>query len=210
MIDLDAFVLCGGLGTRLRPAVGTLPKPIAPIAGRPFLDLLLGYGAAQGLRRFVLCAGYGAEEIAGLARGLGRHGEIVISAENRPLGTAGALRAGLAHGRSDTSVAMNGDSFAAVDLAALIAFHRERAARFTLAVVSAEQGEEGGAIRLDRDGAVRSFEEKRRLTSGDFLNAGHERSHSHRDMLLLRQRQNSLKSRRHDLMQPGMDIGFLP
>ena len=53
-----AIILAGGLGTRLRAAVPDLPKPMAPIAGRPFLEYLLDYWAAQGIRRFILSVGY--------------------------------------------------------------------------------------------------------------------------------------------------------
>ena len=60
---MDAIILAGGLGTRLRPLVSDVPKPMAPVKGRPFLELLLEYWIGQGVRRFVLSVGYLAERI---------------------------------------------------------------------------------------------------------------------------------------------------
>lgn len=169
---LDALVLCGGLGTRLREAVPDRPKPLAPVAGRAFLDILLAHLAAEGVRRFVLCTGHRAEDVEREAASLARHGEIVLSCEATPLGTGGALRHALGHVCGDAFFALNGDSLCPISLADLLAFHRARRARVTLGLVPAETASEGGVVRLAGDGEVLAFEEKPARREGAFTNAG--------------------------------------
>jgi len=86
--EIDAVVLCGGLGTRLKKVVSDRPKPMADINGRPFLELLLGSIAKFGFRRFVLCAGYMADSITDFFASKRLPFEVVVSRESRPLGTA--------------------------------------------------------------------------------------------------------------------------
>ena len=115
----EAIVLCGGLGTRLRPVVSDVPKPMAPVAGRPFLDYVLAFLAAEGVSRVVLAAGYKAAVIE--ARYGGRWGtlEIAYSIESEPLGTGGALRQALARLEGDAGVVVNGDSLLLAPMAPL-------------------------------------------------------------------------------------------
>jgi D-glycero-alpha-D-manno-heptose 1-phosphate guanylyltransferase len=131
---VEAIVLAGGLGTRLRAAVSDLPKPMAPVSGRPFLERLLEYWIGQGVRRFVVSVGYLAERITGH---FGRHwrgADITYVPETQPLGTGGGLLLAAVEARSTEFVVMNGDSFFAVPLAELTAFHRDRAADWSLAL----------------------------------------------------------------------------
>lgn len=165
-------MLCGGLGTRLRPVVTGVPKPLAPIAGRCFLEWLLQHLSSQGLRRFILCSGYLAENIDALEPTLSRWGEVVLSPESEPLGTGGALRNAMRHARSGPFFVLNGDSFANVDMVAMLAFHQAARAQISLAVVPAEAGQEGGALTLSRKAEIQSFEEKGRLTANVHLSAG--------------------------------------
>src|SRR4051794_18495018 len=94
---MEGIILAGGLGIRLRKRVCDIPKPIAPIAGRPFLCWLLDRLAQVGFRRIVLALGYGR---AAIIEALGpRHGgiELAYAVEDQPLGTGGAIRHALAH-----------------------------------------------------------------------------------------------------------------
>ena len=104
--DLDAYVLCGGLATRLRSALGDQPKTLAAIGGRPFLDILLAWLRRQRVERFVLCAGHRASAIEQALPALAVHGQLTLSIEGEPLGTGGGLRQALAHGRSDPFLAI--------------------------------------------------------------------------------------------------------
>ena len=115
----EAIVLCGGLGTRLRPVVSDVPKPMAQVAGRPFLDYVLAFLAAEGVRRVVLAAGYKAAIIQdryGLRWG---ELEIAYSIEDEPLGTGGALRQALGRLEGDAGLVVNGDSLLLAPMAPL-------------------------------------------------------------------------------------------
>jgi len=118
---LDALVLAGGFGTRLAATVPGLPKPMAPVCGRPFLELLLGALRSKGLRRAVLSLGYRAEMIT--AHFGPRFGELelVYEIETTPLGTGGAIRAGLARCQGEAALVVNGDTLLDLELGALCA-----------------------------------------------------------------------------------------
>jgi len=171
-VDLDAYVLCGGSGTRLRPAVADLPKPLAPIEGRPFLDVLLGWLRQQGVGRFVLCAGFRAEAIEASLPWLRTHGEVALSTEDEPLGTGGALRNALAHGSSDPMLALNGDSICPLDVGAMLTSHLESGAFLTLAVARAPTLTDFGSVEIAADGRVSAFAEKCPDSRGGLANAG--------------------------------------
>ena len=115
----EAIVLAGGLGTRLLNVVADLPKPLAPVAGRPFLAHLLDQLAAGGLRRVILATGYLAEKIE---QTIGRRWaglDIAYSTEPFPLGTGGAIRRAASLLQGDGVHLANGDTFLRYDLQAL-------------------------------------------------------------------------------------------
>jgi D-glycero-alpha-D-manno-heptose 1-phosphate guanylyltransferase len=117
---MEAVVLAGGLGTRLRQVVPDLPKPMAPVAGRPFLEILLGALAAKGIDRVVLSVGHRAEAITGHF-GSRWHGlEIDYAIEATPLGTGGAVRLALSRCRHDPVLVVNGDTFLDLEVDALM------------------------------------------------------------------------------------------
>lgn len=129
---LQAVILAGGLGLRLRSAVPDLPKVMAPVAGQPFLHHLLTGIHRSGVRRAVLCLGYRAEEIAGHFGDGSRLGlRITYSVESKPLGTGGAVlnAAPLLDG---SFLLLNGDTALEVDLASLAAYHRARGGLITM------------------------------------------------------------------------------
>jgi D-glycero-alpha-D-manno-heptose 1-phosphate guanylyltransferase len=119
----EAIVLCGGLGVRLRSVVSDVPKPMAPVGGRPFLEYPLEFLRRQGLSRVVLAVGYKREVIIDH---FGAHWsglEIDYAVETEPLGTGGGVRLAAARLKTDRALLLNGDSFLArpiKDLAAAI------------------------------------------------------------------------------------------
>jgi D-glycero-alpha-D-manno-heptose 1-phosphate guanylyltransferase len=114
---MEAIVLAGGFGTRLRAVVPDLPKPMAPIAGRPFLEILLSVLAENGFRRVVLSLGYMADSV------VGHFGEefagmsLVHEIERTPLGTGGAVRRALRRCESDHVFVLNGDTYLDLEFA---------------------------------------------------------------------------------------------
>ena len=119
----SAFVLAGGLGTRLRSAVPDLPKPMAPVSGRPFLEHLLDYWIKQGISRFVLSVGYRHEIITAHFGSKYREAAIEYVTETTPLGTGGGLLLGAQKlDQTEPFLLLNGDTYFAVDLKTLIEF----------------------------------------------------------------------------------------
>jgi D-glycero-alpha-D-manno-heptose 1-phosphate guanylyltransferase len=108
---VEAIILAGGFGTRLRSAVPDVPKPMAQIAGKPFLELLLRSLAARGIEKVVLSVGFRAECITGHFAGHFAGLEIAYEIEDKPRGTGGAIAAALRHIRGYGVFVINGDTF---------------------------------------------------------------------------------------------------
>lgn len=160
--DVPCLILLGGLGTRLRPALGDMPKPMAPIAGKPFLEYLIRWLGRAGFTRVVLCLGYRADQIVehfrrGDAFGL----KLTYSIENEPLGTWGAIRLAGEHISHPYFVVLNGDSWLQVDLCRLLEFHVHKKGISSIAAVEVENASRFGSIRLDPSERVTEFLEKR-------------------------------------------------
>src|SRR6266404_4634 len=112
---MDAIVLAGGLGTRLRSVVSNVPKPMAPVGGRPFLDLLLGSLKAKGITRVILSIGYMSDAITSYFQRNALGMELVFEVEPSPLGTGGAIAAALRQVHSDYVLVLNGDTYLDLD-----------------------------------------------------------------------------------------------
>jgi len=117
----EAIVLAGGLGTRLRSAVNDLPKPMAPIAGQPFLAYLLRYLERSGIRRLVLAVGYRHEAIQDFFGSAYGKLQLDYSVEEELLGTGGGLRQALQYVQDTYAFVVNGDTFLRLDYAAMAA-----------------------------------------------------------------------------------------
>ena len=176
LADTDVLVLAGGRGTRLRPVLPDRQKVVADVSGEPFLARLVRFFANSGARRIVFAIGHRAEQVQDFIATCDLADvELVVSHEERPLGTAGAIRHALPLLRGDAFVVANGDSFAALDLAALVASHREWRARMTLALVRVQDVSRYGSVDITDGSAVRSFVEKSTDADpprGGLVNAG--------------------------------------
>ena len=171
--DVEAVILCGGLGSRLRPAVPDLAKCLAPVGDRPFLEYVLLQLRAGGIRTAKLCVGYRSEQVAEYFENGSRWGiRLTYSAERQALGTAGAVRNAGVSGKHELLLVLNGDSILELDLEKLIGFHRARRARATLALAHAEPGERFGTVHTDAHGKVTGFEEKANGKNGDRRTTG--------------------------------------
>src|SRR5580692_7704434 len=116
---MDAIVLAGGLGTRLRSVVSSVPKPMAPVGGRPFLDLLLESLKSKGITRVILSVGYMSEAIISYFQKSRLGMDLVFEVESSPLGTGGAIAAASQHVNSDCVLVLNGDTYLDLDLATI-------------------------------------------------------------------------------------------
>jgi D-glycero-alpha-D-manno-heptose 1-phosphate guanylyltransferase len=174
MQNVKGVLLVGGLGTRLRSAVPSLPKALASVGDRPFLELLVRQLSAQGIRRLVMCTGYLAEqieEVFGNGSDLGV--TIEYSKEPTPLGTAGALKFAERYMREESEfIVLNGDSFLEIDFSELISFHRKHRGLATLAVIPVQNAGRYGTVQVATDGRVQGFAEKTGKNTPGTINAG--------------------------------------
>jgi len=167
----EAIVLAGGFGTRLRSVVRDVPKPMAQVAGRPFLTLLLAQLRAGGFGRVVLSVGYMAEVIRGHF-GDGWQGMALdYAVEDSPLGTGGAIRAAMRLCTADHVHVFNGDTYLAIDLAATEA-HWARADMPLIVARQVADTARYGRLDIDADGRIRRFLEKEASGGPGAINAG--------------------------------------
>ncbi len=166
----DAILICGGLGTRLKTVLGQLPKPLVEVNGRPFLDYLVDDLIATGVSRIIFSSGYRAQVIREHYSNR-RDAEFVFSEETSPLGTAGALKLAESRVRSEVFLAMNGDSYCAINYKNFLESHRRRKARASLALVEVTDASDYGGVRMDDAGWIRNFAEKTTAGRGR-VNAG--------------------------------------
>lgn len=150
-----AIILAGGLGTRLRSVVPDLPKPMAPVAGRPFLEILLDYWIDQGVDRFVLSVGYRHDAITGHFGKRYRNADLDYVIEQTPLGTGGGLLlAAEKLDGDDYFLLLNGDTYFAVDLAALTQFAIVADADWCFGLFRANEAGRYMGMEVGADGAI--------------------------------------------------------
>lgn len=159
---VDAIILVGGAGTRLRGVIGdALPKPMAPIGGRPFLGWLLAQLQAAGLRDVWLLTGHRSEVIEAYVGSGGAWGmRVHISREAAPLGTGGAIRHVLPSLAAGACLVLNGDSYLAAPLTELLDAHQRFRPSVTLALARVADTTRYGEVECAEDGSVRAFREK--------------------------------------------------
>ncbi|MBI5606376.1 MAG: NTP transferase domain-containing protein [Deltaproteobacteria bacterium] len=171
MKEIDAVILCGGLGSRLKKVVHDRPKPMAEIQGRPFLDILIDHTAAFGITRYILCTGYMANCIEHYYAQTTGPLTFSFSKEKIPLGTGGALKNAESLIRSNPVLVLNGDSFCPVDLDGFITHHRAKNAQISLVVSEAKDSFDFGSLWMDKKGRIVGFQEKINHTQ-NLINAG--------------------------------------
>jgi NDP-sugar pyrophosphorylase family protein len=170
--EIDAVILCGGAGSRLRGVVDDRPKPMAQINQQPFLDILIDYFCGFGLRRFVLCTGYMSEIIKDYYSHEKSSLEFIVSDEQTLLGTAGSIKNAEKFIQSEPFLVVNGDSFCSVDLAEFYDFHLSRQALMSIAVVESEEIINSGLVTLDDYKRIVAFEEKKSKDQVGYINTG--------------------------------------
>jgi mannose-1-phosphate guanylyltransferase len=169
---VDAVILVGGKGTRLRPLTLSVPKPMLPTAGLPFLTHLLSRIAAAGIEHVILGTSYkpGVFEAAfGDGSKLGLQIEYVT--EEHPLGTGGGIANVAGHLRHDTVMVFNGDVLSGADLGQLLDYHRTNQADLTLHLVRVSDTRAFGCVPTE-NGRVTAFLEKTEDPPTDQINAG--------------------------------------
>ncbi len=171
---MQALILVGGEGTRLRPLTSRVPKPVVPLAGRPFMSYMLEWLRGHGVDSAILSCGFlpdGVRAVLGDGSEFGVRLHYVQ--EPRPLGTGGALKYA-EDLLEDRFLMLNGDILTDIDLTAQLAQHERTGARATLALVGVDDPSAYGLVRRNADLSVRQFVEKPAFDEIDthLINAG--------------------------------------
>jgi D-glycero-alpha-D-manno-heptose 1-phosphate guanylyltransferase len=167
----EAIILAGGLGSRLRTAVPDLPKCMAPVNGRPFLDYLIAYLLEQEVRSMVFSLGYKHELIEDYLASNYSGLSYRCSVETEPLGTGGAIRKAADIGRGKNMLVLNGDTLFRVDLAQFTEFHLKFQADCSLALKPMKDFSRYGVVELNSNHRIACFREKQFYTEG-LINGG--------------------------------------
>lgn len=157
---MQALILVGGEGTRLQPLTSTMPKPVVPLAGQPFIAYMLQWLRGHGVDEVILSCGFMAAEMrAVLGDGSGFGLQLRYVEEPEPLGTGGALKFA-EELLAERFFMLNGDVLTDIDLTAQLAQHERTGARATLALTPVDDPSAYGLVRRNSDLSVREFVEK--------------------------------------------------
>ena len=155
---MNALILAGGFGTRLKEVIHDRPKVMAPINGRPFSEYVLVMLHRHGITDVVISTGYLGEYVTSYFAGGEKLGlRIRYSDEPRPLGTGGALKAAQRFLRGSTFLILNGDTYLDTDIARLVAFHRSRKSQLTVALARRLRAQSGAAVQLGKNSEIQSI-----------------------------------------------------
>ena len=164
--------MAGGYGTRLRHIVSDVPKPMAPVAGRPFLSYLLDNLAEQQFDHVVLSTGYMHEKIEQYYGTLYNGMAIDYACELTPLGTGGGMLNALQKCGDGAVVVLNGDTYFAIDYGAVMRYHSLHGADLTVVLRWVDDVARYGAVMLDEEDNIISFVEKNATVGGGLINGG--------------------------------------
>lgn len=169
---MKAIILAGGKGTRLKELVNDVPKPMAAVAGKPFLEYLILQLHGAGIDEIILSIGYMKDAIRSYFHNGGNCGaRISYCEEDEPLGTGGAFKKAMMPINDETVLVMNGDSFLDADLNKLASYHKGKHALATIGLASVEDMGRYGMVELNDNGEVISFMEKTPCRRG-LINGG--------------------------------------
>ncbi|RYM31355.1 HAD-IIIA family hydrolase [Brumimicrobium glaciale] len=168
---MEAIILAGGLGTRLKNVSKQMPKSMALIQEKPFLEYQMDLLIAQGVKSFVLSIGYKSEQIQEHFKDSYKNCNVLYAIEKELLGTGGAIKNAMRFTNSENVVVANGDSLVVTDLQKQLQFHIENKADVTLALKRMKNFERYGTVKLDEQSRITNFIEKQPISEG-IINAG--------------------------------------
>lgn len=168
----EAIILAGGLGTRLRDVVQEMPKSMAPVNGRPFLEYQLDYLEGYGLGRVILSVGYKHEAITGHFGNEYNGMAIDYAIETGPLGTGGGLKLAMQKATAGTVLVLNGDTFFKMDLRRIFTVHRARESKLSIVLREVDEVSRYGSIEIGEDKSITAFREKSEQSGQGLINGG--------------------------------------
>lgn len=168
---MEAIVLAGGAGTRLKSVVHDVPKPMAPVAGKPFLDYILSWCLSQNVSRVIISAGYMHNVIIDNYGGKWGSMTIDYAVEDTPLGTGGGIKLALGKASQKDVFVINGDTWFPVSLGEMKKFHQEKESACTIAVAYVNDVSRYGTVKYDDSMLINAFIEKG-LGDSHYINGG--------------------------------------
>jgi|TARA_B100002003_G_scaffold246257_1_gene275549 D-glycero-alpha-D-manno-heptose 1-phosphate guanylyltransferase len=171
---LQAIILAGGRGTRLKQVVPDVPKPMAEINGTPFLALLISYLSQQEITRIILSVGHQYQKIVDYFGDSYQGVEIAYTIEEQPLGTGGAIKLALETTESvDPVFVLNGDTFCQLNFKEMYGNFHDSGKTFGIALTEVENSSRFGSVQLSSDrSGINNFTEKRHSSGSGLINSG--------------------------------------
>ena len=167
---MDVIILTGGKGTRLRSKIKDIPKTMADVNGKPFLEGTLDWLNTFDISNVILAVGYKREYIKNYFGNNYKKIKLIYSEEQESLGTGGAIKQALTKTKQENVIAMNGDVFARVDLNKMYKQHLNSKSVMTIAIKEMCDFDRFGVVKFEND-RITKFEEKRYVKNG-FMNTG--------------------------------------
>jgi len=168
---MEAIVLAGGLGTRLQPVISAVPKPMAPVAGKPFLHYILDWLEGNQISRTILAVGYQYEIIQNAFGNRFSTMELAYSTEDSPLGTGGAIARAMEELSGEQFFIINGDTIFSACLSKLFAFHQAHAYDLSVLLKPMRDFDRYGAVEINEQNRIVSIKEKKPQKEG-LINGG--------------------------------------
>jgi D-glycero-alpha-D-manno-heptose 1-phosphate guanylyltransferase len=168
---LEAIILAGGLGTRLRSVVSDVPKCMAPVNGTPFLTFIINDLIKQGIERFIFSLGYKSESIIDFAEAQYKNLDKVYVIEKEPLGTGGAIKKACKEVQGEKVLVLNGDTLFDIDVQELADIHVKQKAQCTIALKPMTNFSRYGSVETNSNAMVTAFNEKQFCKKG-LINGG--------------------------------------
>lgn len=156
----EAIILAGGLGTRLRSEVPDLPKCMAPVAGKPFLDYVIRALQEQGVTKFIFSLGYRSEVVLQHLEQSWPKLKYDYTIETIPLGTGGGIRFAVQKVKGDSFFVLNGDTYFEVNLPSMLKKHIEVQAEITVALKKMYHFDRYGSVLIGQNNIISAFQEK--------------------------------------------------
>lgn len=168
----EAIILAGGYGTRLQSVIKDIPKPMAPIKGRPFLTYLLDNLAAENFNHIILSTGYLHEKIESFFGNHYKEMKISYAHEKEPLGTGGAIQYALSFCKSPNVIVLNGDTLFKVNLSQFIQFHKNKNTLLSIVLRNVEDVSRYGSVSINNKNQIIDFSEKQKNLGEGYINGG--------------------------------------
>jgi len=168
----EAVLLAGGFGTRLSKVVPDMPKPMAPVNGRPFIEYVMDFLIRHQVRKFILSVGYKHEAFASHFANDYKNCEVLFSVEKEPLGTGGAIKKSLEFAESSEVFVLNADTLFRLDLESMQSSHKKTNADLTLALRKMDNVGRYGSVEIDEDLRINGFFEKNMKKGSGYINGG--------------------------------------